>query len=512
MRWTHSILGLPDEIWFIAGRAPFHWREELRRETAWLDELQIACDWIGSWRAAGEMLICRGPLLGSSLEEITQSRNQETEAPEWARSKSNGKGKAIKWNFLPSFLRNREHHMDLPPDLYPWPSQAALRIDKSPFGEGSRPRLNLHKTPAFREVGAIDSQKETLASREQEGLISEMMNSPLRMDKRASRQLLSHFAGGADLADDLNQIQPGSPKISKQINRVLPSVSWDAETQRIWLQDMADRAFSSLLQKELGAFSAPLPASTSWSPISEDRPLADQWITPLNGRKAPMDLLAYVAGPLEKKSTDIHQSRQPKSSSSRAVETDSELQFVPKTLEDCLLADQWMVPLRGQTAPMDLLANLAGHFVENHGQFSYGQRFDSISHAAGSKDADKRSMLRAPGSSSDETERKSPSISENMQQAASKFFEGAGRIGQILDADGKLPASSRIAPLKAASSLPDLLPPQIMEMPSLPVASAYAKLGAEMEAEAKMVDNLDILAAKIKRILDEEARRYGIDV
>jgi hypothetical protein len=485
------------------------------------------------------MLLCRGPLLGSTLEEISQSRNQETEAPEQARSKSNGKGKDIRSNFLPSFFRNREHHMDLPPDPYPWSSQAVLRIDKSPFGERSRPRLNLHKKTAFREVGAIESQKETLASKEQEGLIFEMMNSPLQMDKRASRELLSHFAGGADLADELNQIQSGSRKISGPDNRVLPGVSWDAETQRIWLHDMANRAFGSLLQKEPGSFSAPLQAVTSWSPISEDRPLADQWTTPFNGRKAPMDLLACIAGPLEKKPAEIHQSQQPKYSSSRAVETGSEDQFVPKTLEDSLLADQWTVPLRGQTAPMDLLANLAGHFVKNHGQFSQGQRSDSISHAARSKDADKRSTLKAQGSSSDEAEQESPSIParlhenerqlsirewsglsgwpfggalQNMQQAASKFFEGAGQIGQILDADGKLPAFSRIAPPKAALSLPDLLPPQMTEMPSLPVASASARPGAKLEAEAEMVDDLDILAAKVKRILDEEARRYGIDV
>jgi hypothetical protein len=50
------------------------------------------------------------------------------------------------------------------------------------------------------------------------------------------------------------------------------------------------------------------------------------------------------------------------------------------------------------------------------------------------------------------------------------------------------------------------------EMPSLPVASASARPGAKLEAEAEMVDDLDILAAKVKRILDVEARRHGIDV
>jgi hypothetical protein len=48
-------------------------------------------------------------------------------------------------------------------------------------------------------------------------------------------------------------------------------------------------------------------------------------------------------------------------------------------------------------------------------------------------------------------------------------------------------------------------------MPVTPVASASARLGAYAEDEQEG-DDLERLAVMIKRILDEEARRHGIDV
>jgi hypothetical protein len=63
----------------------------------------------------------------------------------------------------------------------------------------------------------------------------------------------------------------------------------------------------------------------------------------------------------------------------------------------------------------------------------------------------------------------------------------------------------------AADAPPPLLPPPLVGMPVLPMALATAREGARAEAlEAE--EDLDALAAKIKFILDEQARRHGIDV
>jgi hypothetical protein len=68
----------------------------------------------------------------------------------------------------------------------------------------------------------------------------------------------------------------------------------------------------------------------------------------------------------------------------------------------------------------------------------------------------------------------------------------------------------QIEPPTTAPKLPPLIPPQMVGMPVLPVAAAAARHGARAEDTAD--EDLDVLAARIKRILDEEARRHGIDV
>lgn len=62
-----------------------------------------------------------------------------------------------------------------------------------------------------------------------------------------------------------------------------------------------------------------------------------------------------------------------------------------------------------------------------------------------------------------------------------------------------------------APELPPMLPPPEVGVPILPLATSSVQRGAQEEALA-MAEDLDALAAKIKFILDEQARRHGIDV
>lgn len=77
--------------------------------------------------------------------------------------------------------------------------------------------------------------------------------------------------------------------------------------------------------------------------------------------------------------------------------------------------------------------------------------------------------------------------------------------------EGKSPSSASIIPANIAPSLPPLLSPRKAGIQLLPVAAATARQGAREEAMIA-TDDLDVLAAKIKQILDEQARRHGIDV
>jgi hypothetical protein len=72
-------------------------------------------------------------------------------------------------------------------------------------------------------------------------------------------------------------------------------------------------------------------------------------------------------------------------------------------------------------------------------------------------------------------------------------------------------AAGHIAALGTDVRLPALLPPQAPGAAPIPLAATMASQGALLES-ILADDDLDLLAAKIKRILDDEARRHGIDV
>lgn len=69
-----------------------------------------------------------------------------------------------------------------------------------------------------------------------------------------------------------------------------------------------------------------------------------------------------------------------------------------------------------------------------------------------------------------------------------------------------------ISPPTLAPSYPFLAPPRTASAPPAPIATAVVQRGAGMTEAAQAGSDLGELATKIKRILDEEARRHGIDV
>jgi len=86
--------------------------------------------------------------------------------------------------------------------------------------------------------------------------------------------------------------------------------------------------------------------------------------------------------------------------------------------------------------------------------------------------------------------------------------------------DGTLPLPSAgqphfrppLAPPLASEQLPTLLTPQAVFDAPTPYAAATARQEAKEDEERLVEEDLDVLAGKIKRILDDEARRNGIQV
>jgi hypothetical protein len=83
-------------------------------------------------------------------------------------------------------------------------------------------------------------------------------------------------------------------------------------------------------------------------------------------------------------------------------------------------------------------------------------------------------------------------------------------ISRTEDIGGGLASATQIAPPMAATWLTPLLLPQVASGPPSPVAAAIVRQDGRQEEATE--EDLSALAAKIKRILDEEARRHGIDV
>lgn len=90
------------------------------------------------------------------------------------------------------------------------------------------------------------------------------------------------------------------------------------------------------------------------------------------------------------------------------------------------------------------------------------------------------------------------SMIEASNQEANSFSTGSGQTERIV-----LPVESPL--------LPPLTTPQSVGVEPIPVAATIATHQARAESAAAD-DDLDKLAAKIKLILDEQARRHGIDI
>lgn len=200
-----------------------------------------------------------------------------------------------------------------------------------------------------------------------------------------------------------------------------------------------------------------------------------------------------------------------------------------------LLCEQWALSLQGETAPSALLSALAaGARVEaltNAGPVRAKTNASSPGGAAARVPAahlfsgpDVATGVAEPRPSATHAphaaEKGAPELKGNTRAdgaAPGRTSTHAHRRPEALYTDA--PALSRTdVPGSHAPELPPLLPAQTTTEAVLPVAVETARQGARVEAQRTAqpdeptAGDLDLLAEKIKLILDEQARRHGIDV
>jgi len=190
------------------------------------------------------------------------------------------------------------------------------------------------------------------------------------------------------------------------------------------------------------------------------------------------------------------------------------------------LEEQWVTPVTGATAPAEVLERFAGQIELDRARSSEVKQLRVATHGAGESS---RFHANSPGRS--DKVAKPPMLDRSQSFFGNRHLERsltqhdelefAGDVDQsfhpltvpaAITEQLEWRSSPHFAPPSLTPSLPPLLPAVSPGSVFLPIAADEARRSArrgELNAEEK---DLSLLAAQMKRILDEEARRHGIDV
>lgn len=264
--------------------------------------------------------------------------------------------------------------------------------------------------------------------------------------------------------------------------------------------------------------SAPTPTRLEWLGLVADRAAkrwVRNWVFP-ERRQSSSPAVAGNPGKKSRASSPALRSQslaEPANASSAPVETERDAALP-------LLEREWLLPLAGPQATPELLASLsirASSPGERGAPGTNHPRNDSSFNA----DSAPRSRTPNPFAAGQEPFTITPDISRSLvkrfEKAPHLQTEPNPRFPAQLDStintgEREQRTSPNLAPTVLTTSPSPLLPPLSSGSPVVPAAADAARRFAwrdEVEAQEK---DLSVLAAQVKRILDEEARRHGIDV
>lgn len=218
-----------------------------------------------------------------------------------------------------------------------------------------------------------------------------------------------------------------------------------------------------MLRRELFPMATVLPA-----PGSAAASLLDQWTTPLSGPTAATALLEQIANQRPTPGDSVI----PRTVKRATVDSDVATMSVPALSDFSGQADNTVTRKR----------NFAPEAKPNLKHFES----DGLPEQDGSR-------IQAD---------------VNSWQSPKSLESSALAVGY----ENARPAPLRIAPATLTPSLAALKSPPTSGEAVLPIAAVTARQGARAREAVAQGDDLNVLAVQIKRILDEDARRHGIDV
>jgi hypothetical protein len=207
-----------------------------------------------------------------------------------------------------------------------------------------------------------------------------------------------------------------------------------------------------------------------------------------------------------------------------ALSENSEVTASPATLETNSLPSigaNWLLSIRGQQASPQLLASLVKHASSPSER---GPAEKTRQESLNVTRSEARGLPSAPDLPALEKQRtmRGPEFARPLERmfdgqtqtrAANNDRSLALPSESTFDSDEhEQPGSPNFTPTVLTPALSPLLPPASAGSAVLPVAADAARRSAWRDEVDAHETDLSVLAAQVKRILDEEARRHGIDV
>jgi hypothetical protein len=302
---------------------------------------------------------------------------------------------------------------------------------------------------------------------------------PSQLQAQADRSLLSRLAGNKYTFEGAEPRLAGSSPMNRKDNV----------------------AFGGMEQEPTRSFSA--TEKTPFSSVCRDSASQQDWLSRLLQR------VGRVMTPKQPDTTGM----------TKRAQDDAQIPGQSLSLQE-----QWAMLLDGTCVSLDLLNRFAKEDIPaGKGSSERVQRRSSVGQQTSLRNPlplrpDMLSVLSDrwigwQGETADGDHDLEPRIEplEPTREDASFVAPEAHLSKQQRHSASESKSSTQISPSTITPVIPSLLPPRRAGVQPLPAAAATARQGAD-DGAMMATDDLDVLAAKIKQILDEQARRHGIDV
>ena len=471
-----------------AGGAPSCWRRGMKRDVARLNALDRASGWIKAF-VSMPVGLREGSILGDCFASILagteHTAGEETAARRLSRPRFTGPFESETGE------RRAGNNEPSPPTQRTVKFSLRRQDTQSPLNE--LPRQADHEL-LCRLADVLPASTK----------IRRQHSNPTSARLKATQQALFQQIRDVESTRDASVSEPAPVGLSHETLEA---------SQRSWQDELVRR-----IKRVISPAKPPLSEVAS----PEQDLMARTWSTSFSGPTAPFELLDYLSTPPRRDraaSNDKGHARTTARSLSKEQKNGVPEEFRSRASTGAQPAanpranDSWPDARSRETSnafddPTSLRAERLTPFTrasENAQGAEDGQRI-----------TDRRAGARTRGPSFSSTSGSlPPGHPAQVKPSWSEFWEPLRPPEDNFDPRmEKDPSTSgwaqQIEPPTIAPQLPPLIPPQMVGMPVLPVAAATARRGARAEETAD--EDLDLLADRIKRILDEEARRHGIDV